>query len=77
MQKEEFRMQKQNRPGDSAFFIPPSAFALRFRLGLAEAGDLVAGLALAALFKEGRAFKTLEDIALAAQGGRRAETAML
>jgi hypothetical protein len=43
----------------------------------AEAGDLVAGLALTALFEERRAFKTLEDIALAAQGGGRAETAML
>jgi len=48
-----------------------------FRLGLAETGDLVAGLALAALFEERRAFKTLEDIALATQGGRRAEAAML
>jgi hypothetical protein len=49
----------------------------RFRLCLAQARDAVAGLALAALFEERRAFKTLEDIALAAQGGRRAETAML
>ena len=38
---------------------------------------LVAGFALAALLEERRALKTLEDIALAAQGGRRAETAML
>jgi len=50
---------------------------LRFRFCFAQAGDLVAGFTLAALFEERRAFKTLEDIALAAQGGRRAETAML
>jgi hypothetical protein len=49
----------------------------RFRFRLAEAGDFVAGFALASLFEQGRAFKTLENIALAAQGGGRAETAML
>ena len=49
----------------------------RFRFRLAEIGDLVAGLALAAFFEERGAFKTLEDVALAAQGGSRAETAML
>ena len=54
-----------------------STFSLRLRLRLAQARDAVAGLALAALFEEGGALKTLEDIALAAQGGRRAETAML
>ena len=47
------------------------------RLGLAEAGDLVAGLALAAFFEDGGAFKTLEDIAFAAQSGGRAKAAML
>ena len=40
---------------------------LRFRLGLAEAGDFITGFALTALFKERGAFKTLKDIALAAQ----------
>jgi hypothetical protein len=49
----------------------------RLWLGLAETRDAVAGLALAALFEERRALETFEDIALAAQGGRRAETAML
>ena len=50
---------------------------LRVRLGLAETRDAVAGFALAALLEEGGALKTFEDIALATQGGRRAETAML
>ena len=50
---------------------------LHLGFGLAQAGDLVAGFALAALFEERRALEALEDIALAAQGGRRAETAML
>ena len=49
----------------------------RLGFGFAQAGDLVAGFAMTALFEERRAFKTLEDIALAAQGGRRAETGML
>jgi hypothetical protein len=48
-----------------------------FWLRLAKPRNAVAGLALAAFFEERRAFKTLKDIALAAQGGRRAETAML
>jgi len=50
---------------------------LGFRLGLAEAGDFVAGLALTALFEERRAFKTLENIALATEFGHRAQTGML
>jgi hypothetical protein len=50
-----------------------SSVGLRF----AQTGDAVAGFALAAFFEERRALETLEDIALAAQGGRRAETAML
>jgi hypothetical protein len=47
------------------------------RLGFAETRDAVALFPLAAFLEDFRAFKTLEDIALAAQGGRRAETAML
>jgi hypothetical protein len=43
---------------------------LRVRLGLAQTGDAIAGLPLAALFKKFHALETLEDIALAAQGGR-------
>jgi len=46
-------------------------------LVLRRAGDLVTGFALAALFKERGAFETLEDIALAAQSGGRAEAGML
>src|ERR1700733_11328013 len=47
------------------------------RLGFAQAGDAVAGFPLAALLEERGALETLEDIALAAQSGRRAEAAML
>jgi hypothetical protein len=50
-----------------------SGFGFRF----AEAGDFVAGFALAAFFEERGAFETLEDIALAAQSGGRAEAGML
>jgi len=50
---------------------------LRLGLGLAEAGDAVAGFALAALLEEGRALKALEDSALDTEGGRRAQAAML
>jgi hypothetical protein len=50
---------------------------LRVRFRLAQARDAVTGLALAALFEKRRALETFEDIALAAQGGRCAETAML
>jgi len=48
-----------------------------FRLGLAETRDAVAGFPLAAFLEEFGALKTLENIAFAAQGGRRAEAAML
>jgi hypothetical protein len=47
------------------------------RLGFAQTRDAVAGLPLAAFFEKFRAFETLEDIALAAKSGRRAQTAML
>jgi hypothetical protein len=50
---------------------------LHVGLSLAQAGDAVAGFPLAAFFKKFNAFKTLHDIALATQGGCRAETAML
>jgi hypothetical protein len=45
-----------------SLFAIGSHFGLRF----AQARDFVAGFALAALFEQGRAFKTLENIALAA-----------
>jgi len=47
----------------------------RFRL--AETGDAVAILPLAAFFEQLDALEAFEDIALAADGGRRAQTAML
>jgi hypothetical protein len=45
---------------------------LRVGLGLAQTGDAVARLPLAALFEKLHALKTFEDIALATQGGCRA-----
>jgi hypothetical protein len=50
---------------------------LYLRLRLAEAGDAVAVLPLAAFLEEFGALEALEDIALAPEGGRRAQTAML
>jgi len=50
---------------------------LHVGLGFAEAGDTVAVLPLAALFEKFGALEALQDIALAAKGGRRAQTAML
>jgi hypothetical protein len=49
----------------------------RFRFRFAQAGNPVAFFPLAALLEERRALETLEYVALAAQGGRRAEAAML
>ena len=46
-------------------------------LGFAEAGDAVAVLPLAAFLEQFDALEALENIALAAEGGRRAQTAML
>jgi len=66
-----------DRSRDSACFILPPAYGLGFRFRFAEAGDFVAGFALAALLEEGRAFETLEYIALTAQSGGRAETGVL
>jgi hypothetical protein len=57
--------------------IPQIANVSGFRLGFAETGDLLAGFALTAFFEERGAFETLEDIALAAQSGGRAEAGML
>jgi hypothetical protein len=50
---------------------------LRVGLRLAQTRDAVAGLPLAAFLEKFGALETLEDIALAAKGGRRAQTAML
>ena len=61
----------------SALRTPNSAIKSRVGLRFAETRDAVAGFALAALLEEGGALKAFEDIALAAQGGRRAEAAML
>jgi hypothetical protein len=54
-----------------------SEIELHIRLGFAETGNAVAVLPLAALFEEFGALEALEDIALAAESGRRAQTAML
>jgi hypothetical protein len=50
---------------------------LRVRFRFAQTRDAVAVLPLAAFLEEFGALKALEDIALAAQRGRRAQTAML
>jgi len=62
---------------DSAFRIPNSAMESGVGLGLAEAGDAVAGFPLAAFLEELHALKALEHVAFAAQGGCGAEAAML
>jgi hypothetical protein len=56
-----------------------STFCLRSRVRFrfAQTRNAVAGLPLAALFEKFSALETLEDVALAAKGGRRAQTAML
>jgi len=56
---------------------PVTRHSLHVGLGFAEAGDAVAVLPLAAFFEKFGALKALEDIALAAESGRRAQTAML
>jgi hypothetical protein len=50
---------------------------LRFRLGLAQAGDPLAFFPLAAFPEQLQALKALEHIPFAAQGGGRPQTAML
>jgi hypothetical protein len=50
---------------------------LHVGFGFAEAGNAVAILPLAALFEKFGALEAFEDIALAAESGRRAQTAML
>lgn len=54
---------------------PPGESSLR--LGLAKTGDAVAVFALTALLEEFGAFKTLEDVALATEGGSGAQAAVL
>jgi hypothetical protein len=61
----------------SQFEIRHPKFSSRFRFRLAETRDTVAVFPLTALLEEFGALKTLEDIALATQGGGRAEAAML
>ena len=50
---------------------------LRFALGLSEARDAVPFFPLTALLEQFDAFKTLQDVAFAAQGRRRSQTSML
>jgi len=61
----------------SALRIPNSAIELHLGFRLAQPRNAVAVLPLTALFEEFGALKTLENIALATEGGRRAQTAML
>jgi hypothetical protein len=61
----------------SALRIPNSAIELHIGFRLAETGDAVAVLPLAAFLEKLRAFEALENIAFATEGGRRAQTAML
>ena len=61
----------------SALRIPNSAIELDVGLRFAETGDTVAVLPLAALLEKFGALEALEDIALAAELGYRAQTAML
>jgi hypothetical protein len=74
MRNEEFKMKKQNREAILHFSF---RLRLRVRFRFAQTRDAVAVFALAAFFEKFRALKTFEDIALAAQSGRRAQTAML
>jgi hypothetical protein len=53
------------------------ALELGFAFGLAQAGNAFALLPLAPLFEQFQAFKALEHIPFAAQGGSRAQTPML
>jgi len=71
------RKTRQRAVFHSALRIPNSAIELHVRLRLAQAGDAVAVLPLAALLEEFGALEALENIALATEGGRRAQTAML
>jgi len=61
----------------SPFALRHSPFGLNVRLGLAQAGDAVAVLPLAAFLEEFGALEALENIALAAKFGHRAQTGML
>src|SRR5438067_3109287 len=50
---------------------------LRFRLGLAQAGDAIARFPLAAFLEQGDALEALEDVTIGAGGAGRAQAAML
>ena len=69
----ELRTTNENSP----FALRHSPFGLHFRLGFAETRDAVAVLPLAALLEKFGALEALEDIALAAELGHRAQTGML
>jgi len=64
-------------PGPSPVHKQQPGNDLRLGFGLAETGDPVAVLALAAFLEEFGAFETLEDVAFATQGGGGAQAAML
>jgi hypothetical protein len=56
---------------------PVTCHFLHLGFGFAEAGDAVAVFPLTAFFKKRNTLETFEDIAPAAESGRRAQTAML
>ena len=61
----------------SDFVIRVSDLLSHFPFGLAQAGDPVAGFPLAPFLEQFNPLEALEHIPLAAQGGSRAQTAML
>lgn len=65
------------RPYHAEVAIRNSKFRSGFRLCLAEAGDAVARLPLAAFLEQGHALKALQDIPFCAQSAGGAQAAML
>lgn len=76
MRSEKYQVSGENILAPDTPHVTPDTSS-SIGLGLAEAGDAVAALPLAALLEKFDALKAFEDIALAAQQGRCAQTAML
>ena len=64
-------------PASARNFWSRTTGRLNLGLGLAEAGDAVAGFPLAALLQDGDPFKSFHDIAFGPGGACRAQTSML